>query len=196
MKSEKIVNSLRVVGVETITNAKSGHPGVVLSGAPIFYAIFKNLKTDRENLKYFNRDFFVNSAGHSSALNYACLNLFRMGISKTDLMNFRQLDSKTPGHPEILTDGVDCSTGPLGQGVSNAVGIAMAQKHFASIFNKPNFKIFDSVTYCFLGDGCMMEGVALEAFSLAGSLNLNNLIFVYDRNRLAISVIHKNKFES
>lgn len=186
MKSSEIVNNLRIVGTETITHAKSGHPGVVLSAAPIFYSVFKNLKTDKNNLKYFNRDFFVNSAGHSSALNYACMNLFDMGITKQDLLNFRTLNSKTPGHPEISTGGIDCSTGPLGQGVANAVGISISQKHFAKIFNKKDFKIFDSVTFCFVGDGCMMEGVSLEAFSLAGSLKLNNLIVIYDRNRKTI----------
>ena len=157
MKSEQIVNNLRVVGVETITNAKSGHPGVVLSAAPIFYAIYKNLKFDRTNLKYFNRDYFVNSAGHSSALNYAVMNLFDINITKEDLLNFRKINSKTPGHPEISTDGIDVATGPLGQGVGNAVGIAISQKHFASIFNKPGFDIFNAKTYCFVGDGCMME---------------------------------------
>lgn len=186
MKSEQIVNNLRVVGVETITNAKSGHPGVVLSAAPIFYAIYKNLKFDRTNLKYFNRDYFVNSAGHSSALNYAVMNLFDINITKEDLLNFRKINSKTPGHPEISTDGIDVATGPLGQGVGNAVGIAISQKHFASIFNKPGFDIFNAKTYCFVGDGCMMEGISQEAFSLAGSLKLNNLIFVYDRNRKTI----------
>lgn len=186
MKTEYIVNNIRAVGVEMITNAKSGHPGVVLSGAPIFYAIFKNLKTDKNNLKYFNRDFFVNSAGHSSAVNYAVMNLFDMNLSKEDLLNFRKLNSKTPGHPEISTSGIDCSTGPLGQGVSNAVGIAIAQKHLKQRFNKKNFELFNGLVYCFLGDGCMMEGVALEAFSLAGSLKLNNLIFVYDRNKKTI----------
>ncbi len=195
MKSCDIVNNLRVVGAEMITNAKSGHPGVVLSGAPIFYAIFKNLKTDANNLKYFNRDFFVNSAGHSSALNYAVMNLFGYNLTKQDLMEFRKINSKTPGHPEISTLGIDCSTGPLGQGVSNAVGIAISQKHFKEKFNKKNFEIFNGKVFCFLGDGCMMEGVALEAFSLAGSLNLNNLIFVYDRNRKTIEGDIKHIFD-
>lgn len=186
MKEVDIVNNLRVVGCQAITNAKSGHPGVVLSGAPLFYAIFKNLKVDSGDAKYFNRDFFVNSAGHSSALMYSTMNLFDYFIKKEDLLNFRKINSNTPGHPEISTKGVDVSTGPLGQGVANAVGIALAQKHFAKIFNKEDISIFNAKTFCFLGDGCMMEGVAQEAFSLAGTLKLDNLIFVYDRNSKTI----------
>lgn len=186
MKSNLIVNNLRIVSCETISNAGSGHPGVALSAAPIFYAIFKNLKTDKNNLKYFNRDIFVNSAGHSSALHYSTLNLFDINIKKSDLKEFRKLNSKTPGHPEIETKGIDCSTGPLGEGVSNSVGLALAQKHFGAIFNKQDIKIFDSHVFCFVGDGCLMEGVALEALSLASKLKLNNLIFIYDRNRKTI----------
>lgn len=186
MKEINIVNNLRVVGCEVITNVKSGHPGVVLSGAPIFYAIYKNLKVDSNNPKYINRDFFVNSAGHSSSLMYSTMNLFDYIISKKDLLEFRKINSNTPGHPEISMNGVDCSTGPLGQGVANSVGIALAQKHFAQIFNKDDIQIFNAKTYCFLGDGCMMEGVAQEAFSLAGTLKLNNLIYIYDRNRKTI----------
>lgn len=186
MKENEIVNNLRVVGVEMITNAKSGHPGVVLGASPIFYAIFKNLKVDKDNLKYFNRDFFVNSAGHSSALNYACMNLFDMNLKRSDLFSFRKLNSKTPGHPEISTCGIDCSTGPLGQGVANSVGIAISQKFFVEKFNKKDIKIFDGVTYCFFGDGCLMEGISSEAFSIASALKLNNLIFVYDKNNKTI----------
>ena len=122
------------------------------------------------------------------------MNLFDMNITKEDLLNFRKLNSKTPGHPEISTEGIDCSTGPLGQGVGNAVGLALSQKHFASIFNKQDIKIFDALTYCYVGDGCMMEGVSLEAFSLAGSLKLNNLIVIYDRNRKTIEGDIKSTF--
>lgn len=186
MKSSDIVNNLRIVSCETISNAGSGHPGVALSGAPIFYAIFKNLKIDRNNLKYFNRDYFVNSAGHSSSLHYSILNLFDINITKNDLMHFRKLNSKTPGHPEIETSGIDCSTGPLGEGVACSVGLAISQKHFAKMFNKPSFEIFSSSVFCFVGDGCLMEGVSAEALSLAGKLKLNNLILVYDRNRKTI----------
>ncbi|MBE5745917.1 MAG: transketolase [Clostridiales bacterium] len=183
---KNLVNNLRVLGVETITNAKSGHPGVVLSAAPIFYSIFKNLKVDLQNPKYFNRDFFVASAGHASSLLYSTMHLFNMGISVNDLKNFRKVNSITPGHPELETPFVDCATGPLGQGVANSVGLAISQKHLAKIFNKKDIKIFNGYTYCFLGDGCLMEGVALEAFSIAGKLKLNNLIFVYDRNNKTI----------
>lgn len=186
MKSSDIVNNLRIVSCETISNAGSGHPGVALSGAPIFYAIFKNLKIDRNNLKYFNRDYFVNSAGHSSSLHYSILNLFDINITKNDLMHFRKLNSKTPGHPEIETSGIDCSTGPLGEGVACSVGLAISQKHFAKMFNKPSFEIFSSSVFCFVGDGCLMEGVSAEALSLAGKLKLNNLIVLYDRNRKTI----------
>ena len=186
MKSSDIVNNLRIVSCETISNAGSGHPGVALSGAPIFYAIFKNLKIDRNNLKYFNRDYFVNSAGHSSSLHYSILNLFDINITKNDLMHFRKLNSKTPGHPEIETSGIDCSTGPLGEGVACSVGLAISQKHFAKMFNKPSFEIFSSSVFCFVGDGCLMEGVSAEALSLAGKLKLNNLILIYDRNRKTI----------
>ena len=186
MKSSDIVNNLRIISCETISNAGSGHPGVALSGAPIFYAIFKNLKIDRNNLKYFNRDYFVNSAGHSSSLHYSILNLFDINITKNDLMHFRKLNSKTPGHPEIETSGIDCSTGPLGEGVACSVGLAISQKHFAKMFNKPSFEIFSSSVFCFVGDGCLMEGVSAEALSLAGKLKLNNLIVLYDRNRKTI----------
>lgn len=181
-----IVNNLRVLGIETITNAKSGHPGVVLSGAPIFYSVFKNLKVDINNSNYYNRDFFVASAGHASSLLYSTMHLFNMGITIDDLKTFRKVNSITPGHPEIETPFVDSSTGPLGQGVANSVGLAIAQKHLASIFNKEDLKIFNGYTYCFLGDGCLMEGVALEAFSIASKLKLNNLIYVYDRNNKTI----------
>lgn len=186
MNEQQIVNSLRVLSSYVITNAKSGHPGVALGASPIFYSIFKNLKTDYKNLDYFNRDYFVASAGHASSLLYSTMHLFNLGISKTDLENFRKLNSNTPGHPEISTKGVDCATGPLGQGVSNAVGISLGLKHLKAQFNKPNFQIFNNFVYCFLGDGCMMEGISNEAFSLAGSLKLDNLIFVYDRNRKTI----------
>jgi len=186
MKEIEIVNNLRALGLDAITNAKSGHPGVVLSAGPIFYSVFKNMKIDKENPKYFNRDFFVASAGHASSLLYSTMHLFDMNISIDDLKNFRKINSKTPGHPEIETQGVDCSTGPLGQGVANSVGISLASKHMQSIFNKEDFKIFNNYVYCFLGDGCLMEGVALEAFSLASKLKLDNLIFVYDRNNKTI----------
>lgn len=186
MNEQQIVNSLRVLSSYVITNAKSGHPGVALGASPIFYSVFKNLKTDYKNLDYFNRDYFVASAGHASSLLYSTMYLFNLGITKEDLKSFRTINSNTPGHPEISTKGVDCATGPLGQGVSNAVGISLALKHLKAKFNKPNYSIFNNYVYCFLGDGCMMEGISNEAFSLAGSLKLDNLIFIYDRNRKTI----------
>lgn len=186
MNEQQIVNSLRVLSSYMITNAKSGHPGVALGASPIFYSVFKNMKTDYKNLDYFNRDYFVASAGHASSLLYATMFLFDLGITKKDLKDFRKINSNTPGHPEITTKGIDCATGPLGQGVSNAVGISLGLKHLQAKFNKPNYSIFNNYVYCFLGDGCMMEGISNEAFSLAGSLKLDNLIFIYDRNRKTI----------
>ena len=186
MKESVIVNSLRSVSLDAITNSKSGHPGVCLSAGPIFYSVFKNMKIDTSNLKYFNRDFFVASAGHASSLLYSTMHLFDMGIGLEDLKNFRKINSVTPGHPEISTNGVDCATGPLGQGVANSVGIALASKHMQSVFNKKDITIFNNYVYCFFGDGCLMEGVSLEAFSLASKLKLDNLIFIYDKNNKTI----------
>jgi len=186
MKEIEIVNNLRALGLDAITNAKSGHPGVVLSGAPIFYSVFKSMKVDNSNPKYFNRDFFVASAGHASSLLYSTMHLFDFNISIEDLKQFRKINSKTPGHPEIETSGVDCSTGPLGQGVANSVGLSLASKHMQKLFNKEDIKIFNNYIYCFVGDGCLMEGVALEAFSLASKLKLDNLIYIYDKNNKTI----------
>ncbi len=185
---ETLKNELRVISCEMINKAKSGHTGIALGAAPIFEALFCDvLDYDTQNDKSIFRDRFVNSAGHSSALMYATLNAMGFKISKNDLMKFRQLNSKTPGHPEVnVTPGVDCSTGPLGQGIANAVGMAMAGKHYASLFNEENFKLFDSKVYCFCGDGCLMEGISYEALSLAGTLKLNNLVLIYDRNKTTI----------
>lgn len=186
MKESIIVNSLRAISLDAITNSKSGHPGVCLSAGPIFYSVFKNMKIDTNNLKYYNRDFFVASAGHASSLLYSTMHLFNMGISLEDLKNFRKINSVTPGHPEISTNGVDCATGPLGQGVANSVGLALASKHMQAVFNKKDITLFNNYIYCFFGDGCLMEGVSLEAFSLASKLKLDNLIFIYDRNNKTI----------
>lgn len=186
MNKLEIVNNLRALSLDMITNAKSGHPGVALSAGPIFYSVFENLKNDVNNLKYFNRDFFVASAGHASSLLYATMHIFNMGLSLNDLKQFRKLGSITHGHPEIETLGVDCSTGPLGQGVANSVGIALASKHMAEVFNKKDKTIFNNYVYCFVGDGCLMEGVGLEGLSLASKLKLNNLIYIYDKNNKTI----------
>lgn len=184
---EKIVNYLRVMGCNMITNAKSGHPGVVLSGAPILYSVYKNAMINSSDSNFFNRDRIVVSAGHASALYYATLNLFGYDIDINDLKNFRKYGSNTTGHPEVhITDGVDCSTGPLGQGVANAVGLALAESYLAARYNQDDCNLIDHYTYCFCGDGCLMEGVALEAISLAGHLKLNKLIMLYDYNRVTI----------
>ena len=183
-----VVNNMRVVAAEMITKAKSGHPGIALGSAPAIYALYANtLKYDPKNPDYINRDRFVMSAGHGSSIVYAALNLFGFNVTKNDLMSFRQLNSITPGHPEhSVTPGVDCSTGPLGQGVANAVGMAIAEKHLAARYNKDNFKIIDNHIYALCGEGCLMEGVSYEALCLAGTLGLENLTIVYDRNNISI----------
>lgn len=182
----KAVNSIRVLAVDTVAKANSGHPGAPMGMAPAAHVLFSQLKTNPKNPKWINRDRFVLSNGHAVALLYVMLHFLGYPISIDDLKQFRQLDSKTPGHPESETPGVDVTTGPLGQGISNAVGLAIAQKNFSAKYNKPNYKISDSYTYSFFGDGCMMEGVASEACSLAGHLQLGNLIAFYDDNRISI----------
>ncbi len=184
--NQKCINTARVLSAEMINRAGSGHTGVALGAAPILYALFKDHYNFYSN-KYINRDRFVLSAGHASALYYAYLHMFGFEVSIDDLKNFRQINSKTPGHPEYnVTDGVETSTGPLGQGVANAVGLAIAQKSLAERFNAQKFNIIDNYTYCFAGDGCLMEGVAQEAISLAGNLKLNKLIILYDCNQITI----------
>ncbi|MFA6860177.1 MAG: transketolase [Clostridia bacterium] len=181
--TNKCVNELRVVSAEIIEKAKSGHTGVALGGAAIMYALFADhLSFDKTNPQNPLRDRFILSAGHASALLYATLNLFGLGITKDDLLKFRQLGSKTPGHPELSsTPFVDASTGPLGQGVAMGVGMAIAEEYSRARSGKgPVF------TYVFAGDGCLMEGVANEAISLAGTLKLERLILLYDYNQITI----------
>lgn len=184
----KSVNELRVLSAEMITNAKSGHTGIALGSAPILYSLYANIMAvDSKDPKNFNRDRFVLSAGHGSSILYSILYGMGFNLTKDDLKNFRQLGSKTPGHPEInVTEGIDCSTGPLGQGIANAVGMAIAQKHMASKYNKKDCKIFDSKVYCLCGDGCLMEGVSQEALSIAGNLKLDNFVLIYDSNNITI----------
>lgn len=185
---ERCVNELRVLSCEMITNAKSGHPGIALGAAPILYSLFANvLSVSPKDEKNICRDRFVLSAGHGSSILYATLHAMGFDISKEDLQNFRKINSKTPGHPEVgVTCGVDASTGPLGQGVSNAVGMAIAEKHLGALFNKPDCKVFDSKIFCLVGDGCLMEGISYEALSLAGNLCLENLVLIYDCNKITI----------
>ncbi len=186
--SKLTVNSIRVLSAEAIEKAKSGHPGLPLGAAPIGYTLYnKHLKFNPKNPNFLDRDRFVLSAGHGSMLAYSLLYLFGYKISKEDLKNFRQLGSKTPGHPEWgVTPGVETSTGPLGQGIANAVGLAIAESHLAAKFNKDGYPVVDHYTYCLCGDGCMQEGIENEAASLAGTLKLGKLIVLYDDNDITI----------
>lgn len=184
----KSINTIRALSADTIQNANSGHPGIALGSAPASFTLWsKYLKHNPKNPNWQNRDRFILSAGHGSALLYSLLHLFGYGIEIEDLKQFRQLNSKTPGHPEYKhTTGVEVTTGPLGQGIANAVGMAMAENHLASKFNKEGFPIVDHYTYALCGDGCLMEGVAYEAISLAGTLGLSKLIVLYDSNNITI----------
>ncbi len=185
---QKSINTLRVLSVEAIEKANSGHPGLPMGAAPIAYTLWSRvMKHNPKNPDWINRDRFVLSAGHGSALLYSLLHLFDYGVEIEDLKEFRQLGSKTPGHPEYGdTVGVEATTGPLGQGVANAVGLAMAEAHMAEKFNTEDRKIIDNYTYVLTGDGCLMEGINYEAASLAGTLGLGKLIVLYDSNSITI----------
>ncbi|MBR2697435.1 MAG: transketolase, partial [Clostridia bacterium] len=187
-RSDLVVNAIRILAAEGVQKAKSGHPGMPMGAAPAAYAIWgKQMLHNPDDPKWINRDRFVLSSGHGSMLIYALLHLFGYGLTIEDLKQFRQFGSKTPGHPEYgHTRGVETTTGPLGQGIANAVGMAMAEKHLAAKFNREGFNVIDHYTYCILGDGCMMEGISHEACSLAGTLGLNKLIAVYDDNEISI----------
>ncbi len=182
------VNTIRVLSAEAVQKANSGHPGLPLGSAPIGYTLFANhLKFNPVNPSFFDRDRFILSAGHGSMLNYALLHLFGYNLSIDDIKNFRQLDSKTPGHPEYKhTPGIETTTGPLGQGIANAVGMAIAETKLAAEFNREGFPIVDHYTYALCGDGCMQEGIEYEAASLAGTLKLGKLIVLYDKNDITI----------
>lgn len=182
------VNAIRVLSAEAVQKANSGHPGLPLGAAPAAYAVWAdNMVHNPSNPKFANRDRFVLSAGHGSMLIYSLLHLFGYGLTTDDLKNFRQLNSKTPGHPEYgHTRGVETTTGPLGQGVANAVGMALAETHLAEIFNREGFPIVDHYTYALCGDGCMMEGIEYEAASFAGTNKLGKLILLYDDNEISI----------
>lgn len=188
INEEKIVDQIRSLGIDMISEAKSGHPGIVLGAAPILYSLYAHhLKIDLNNPNFFNRDRFVMSAGHGSALLYATLYIAGYSLTLDDLKAFRQIDSKTPGHPEYkTTPGVEVTTGPLGQGFATAVGIAMAERSLAARFNKGRKEIIDFNTYVLCGDGDLMEGVSYEAASLAGTLKLNKLIVLYDSNDICL----------
>ncbi len=182
------INALRFLAVDAVEAANSGHPGAPLGDAPITYLLFhKYMRINPKHSKWSNRDRFVLSNGHASAMLYGALHLSGYDLSIDDLRGFRQWGSKTPGHPEYgETDGVEVTTGPLGQGFAMAVGMAMAEKHLAAIYNKPGYDIVDHYTYGICGDGDLMEGVSHEAASLAGTLGLGKLIFLYDDNLISL----------
>ena len=182
------INALRFLAVDAVEKAKSGHPGAPLGDAPMAYLLFhKYMRHNPEHSKWTNRDRFVLSNGHASAMLYSALHLSGYKVSIEDLQQFRQWGSKTPGHPEYgETDGVEVTTGPLGQGFAMAVGMAIAEKHLAAIYNKPGFEVVDHYTYGICGDGDLMEGVSHEAASLAGTLALGKLIFLYDDNLISL----------
>ena len=182
------VNAIRVLAADEVQKANSGHPGLPLGCAPIGYELWgKHMNHNPKNPKWANRDRFILSGGHGSSMLYALLHLFGYGLTVDDLKNFRQLDSLTPGHPEYgHTVGVEATTGPLGAGMGMAVGMAMAEAHLAATFNKPGYPVVDHYTYVLGGDGCMMEGISSEAFSLAGTLGLSKLIVIYDSNNISI----------
>jgi len=184
---QKSTSTLRILAAETITNANSGHGGIALGAAPLLYAAYKNMNFDNQNPSYFNRDRFVLSAGHGSALLYATLHLFGFPVSRDDLKTFRKFGSALHGHPEVNEEkGIDASTGPLGQGVATSVGLALAEKKLSATFNRPGYEIINHYTYCVAGDGCLMEGVAYEAINLAGLWKLNKLIMLYDSNQITL----------
>lgn len=184
---EKTISTIRLLAVDAVSAANSGHPGAPLGLAPAAHVVWKKMHHNSKDTNWINRDRFVLSNGHACALLYSLLVLYKYDLSVQDLKEFRQLDSRTPGHPEARdVPSVDLTTGPLGQGISNAVGLAIAQKQFAATYNKPDYPLLDAFTYVFLGDGCLMEGVSSEASSLAGHLQLGNLIAFWDDNKISI----------
>ena len=182
------VNAIRVLAADAVQKANSGHPGLPLGSAAMAYELWANhMNHNPADPKWFNRDRFILSGGHGSTLLYSLLHLFGYGLTKEDLAQFRQWGSLTPGHPEYgHTVGVEATTGPLGAGMGMAVGMAVAEAHLAAVFNKENFPVVDHYTYVLGGDGCMMEGISSEAFSLAGTLGLSKLIVLYDSNKISI----------
>ena len=188
LPTDKMANAIRALAMDAVQKANSGHPGMPMGMAEIAVALWaRHHRHNPANPRWANRDRFVVSNGHGSMLQYALLHLTGYDLSMDEIKNFRQLHSKTPGHPEYeITAGVETTTGPLGQGITNAVGMALAEKLLAAEFNKPGFDIVDHHTYVFLGDGCLMEGISHEACSLAGTLRLSKLIALYDDNGISI----------
>ncbi|QGS51931.1 transketolase [Spiroplasma tabanidicola] len=187
-KNNNNLNAMRILGLEAVNKANSGHPGIILGAAPILYTLLtKYMNVNPKNPDWFNRDRFVLSAGHGSGLLYSALHLSGFNVSIDDLKHFRQIDSNTPGHPEYgYTDGVDATTGPLGQGFAMAVGMALAETHLAKKYNKDNYKIIDHNTFVICGDGDLQEGVCQEAISFAGRYKLNKLIVFHDSNDIQL----------
>ena len=195
--SQQSVNAIKVLGVDAINKAKSGHPGVVMGAAPLAYSLFNNhINVNPKDAEWINRDRFILSAGHGSMLQYALLHLAGYeDVSIEEIKNFRQWGSKTPGHPEYNhTKGVDATTGPLGQGISTAVGMALAERYLASKYNKEGFELFNHYTYVICGDGDIMEGVASETASFAGLQKLEKLIVLYDSNDICLDGETKDAF--
>ncbi len=188
MSRQELSNAIRFLSIDAVEKAKSGHPGAPMGMADIATVLWNDfLKHNPNNPEWFNRDRFILSNGHASMLLYSLLHLSGYKLTINDIKNFRQLKSKTPGHPECdVTPGVETTTGPLGQGIANAIGIALAEKVLAKEFNRKNFNIIDHYTYVFAGDGCLMEGISHESCSLAGTLGLNKLILIYDMNGISI----------
>lgn len=188
MNDQLIINTIRMLAIDAIEKANSGHPGMPMGAAPMAYTLWANhMNHNPKNPDWFNRDRFVLSAGHASALLYSLLHVFGYDVSIDDLKQFRQWGSKTPGHPEVgHTPGVEATTGPLGQGIATAVGMAMAERHLAAVFNRPQFPIIDHYTYVLCSDGDLMEGISSEACSLAGHLRLGRLIALYDSNQISL----------
>lgn len=184
----KSVNAIRILAADAVQKANSGHPGLPLGSAAMAYELWAHhMNHNPADPNWANRDRFILSGGHGSTLLYSLLHLFGYGLTVEDLANFRQADSLTPGHPEYgHTVGVEATTGPLGAGMGMAVGMAMAQAHLAAVFNQPGYPVSDHYTFVLGGDGCMMEGISSEAFSLAGTLGLGKLIVLYDSNKISI----------
>jgi transketolase len=183
-----MANAIRALAMDAVQKANSGHPGMPMGMAEIAVALWdKHYRHNPANPGWMNRDRFLLSNGHGSMLHYALLHLAGYDLSMDDIRDFRQLHSKTPGHPEVgITPGVETTTGPLGQGIANSVGMALAEWLLSYEFNRPGFEVVDHYTYAFLGDGCLMEGISHEVASLAGTLRLNKLIWLYDDNGISI----------
>src|SRR5215470_18249778 len=182
------INTIRTLAIDAVQKAKSGHPGLPLGAAPMAYVLWTRfMRYNPKNPEWHNRDRFLLSAGHGCMLLYALLYLTGYDLPLDEIKSFRQWGSKTPGHPEnVLTPGVEITTGPLGQGFANGVGMGMAQKHLQAMFNRKGHPVIDHFIYCICSDGDLMEGVSYEAASLAGHLKLDNLIYLYDDNQVTI----------